>query len=176
MEKNRLYVRISVLFLLIIALGYTFYTNFSSDYNSEPIRIGAVAPDFIVIDTNGNTVELADFEGKGVYLTFWSTFCAICERNMPIVEEQYQAYKEQGIEVIGVNIGEREESVKSFIEKHDLSFTTVIDHDRNVLGDYGVVHLPTTVLIDKHGIVKDIIPGGKSGERVISYMESIKPY
>lgn len=91
------------------------------------------------------------------------------------MEQQYRPFRAEGVEVIAVNIGEAESTVRRFVQRNNLTFTKVIDRDRQLFEDYAVMAVPLTVLIDKDGIVQKIIPGAKSERQIISYMESIKP-
>jgi peroxiredoxin len=94
---------------------------------------------------------------------------------MLLMEQQYRAFRAEGVEVIAVNIGESEGIVNRFVHRNNLTFTKVIDRDRKLFEDYTVMAVPLTVLIDKDGIVTKVHQGGKSEKQIISYMESIKP-
>jgi peroxiredoxin len=92
------------------------------------------------------------------------------------MESQYQIYKDQGIEIVAVNVDEPELSVKKFVERvGGLSFPVVIDRGGNVLDAYNVSPLPTTFLIDKDGIIVDVITGGMTEKNIADYLENIKP-
>lgn len=173
MKKRRLLMRSIILFVLVAALGYTLYTNFFS--SKEKVKVGSDAPDFVLTDLNGDKHQLSDYKGKGVFLNFWGTWCEPCKREMPYMQNQYDYYKEQGVEVIAVNIAESKIAVQNFTDTYDLSFPVVLDKDRQVLDAYGVVPLPTTFLIDKNGKVAEIITGQMNERMVRDYMESIKP-
>lgn len=173
MKKNRLIIRSVILSLLLAALGYTLYSNFF--VSKEKVQEGSVAPDFVLKDLNGKQVQLSDYKGKGVFLNFWGTWCAPCKREMPYMERQYQHYKNLGVEIIAVNVGESNIAVESFVTQYKLTFPVVLDKSSEVLHAYGVDPLPTTFLIDKNGKVVDIITGQMTERDVRNYMELIKP-
>jgi len=173
MKKNRLLIRTIILLLLATALGYTLYSNFF--LNKEKVAKGDTAPDFVITDLQGKTHQLSDYRGKGVFLNFWGTWCEPCEREMPFMENQYQKYKELGVEIIAINVGEPKFSVEKFVDQYDMSFPVGIDKGDQILNTYGVDPLPTTFLIDKDGKVRDIITWGMSEAMIIEYMEQIKP-
>jgi peroxiredoxin len=140
------------------------------------LSIGDEAPNFILNDLNGEEIELESLRGQGVFLNFWGTYCPPCEKEMPYMESQYQIYKDQGIEIVAVNVDEPELSVKKFVERvGGLSFPVVIDRGGNVLDAYNVSPLPTTFLIDKDGIIVDVITGGMTEKNIADYLENIKP-
>lgn len=173
MKKRRLIIRTTILVLLIGALGYTLYSNFFM--SKEKVKVGSKAPDFALIDLEGKKHQFSDYRGKGVFLNFWGTWCKPCEREMPYIERQYQHFKNHGVEVLAVNVGESELAVEKFAEQYDLHFPIVIDKDLQVLNAYGVDPLPTTFLIDKNGKVVKILTGSMTERDVSNYMEMIKP-
>ncbi|MFS0863506.1 thiol-disulfide oxidoreductase ResA [Fredinandcohnia sp. 179-A 10B2 NHS] len=173
-KKRRLVFRTIILALLAAALVYTLYVNFFT--SKEKIAVGDMAPDFVVTDLDGKQHRLSEYRGeKGVFLNFWGTWCKPCQREFPYIDKQYQNYKDQGIEVIAVNVGEPEFSVKNFIDKYDLSFPVVIDKREQLLHAYGIDPLPTTLFIDKNGEVVNIITGEMSDKVIQHNMEQIKP-
>ncbi|WP_338789286.1 thiol-disulfide oxidoreductase ResA [Metabacillus sp. FJAT-53654] len=173
MKKKRLLMRSIILILLIGALGYTLYSNFI--VSKEKVKVGSEAPDFVLTDLEGKQHQLSDYKGKGVFLNFWGTWCEPCEREMPYMDNQYEYYKTQGVEVLAVNIAESNVAVQSFVDKHDLSFPVILDKDRQVLNAYGVGPLPTTFLINPEGEVVHITSGSLTERMVRDFMEQIKP-
>ncbi|WP_226666927.1 thiol-disulfide oxidoreductase ResA [Metabacillus litoralis] len=173
MKKKRLLMRSVILILLIGALGYTLYSNFF--VSKERVKVGSEAPDFVLKDLEGNKHQLSDYKGKGVFLNFWGTWCEPCEREMPYMDNQYAYYKDQGVEVLAVNIAESNIAVQTFIDKHNLSFPVILDKDKQVLNAYGVGPLPTTFLINPEGRVEAITSGTLTERMIRDYMEQIKP-
>ncbi|MEC2075732.1 thiol-disulfide oxidoreductase ResA [Metabacillus fastidiosus] len=173
MKKNRLLVRSVILVILIGALGYTLYTNFFA--NKEKVKVGDEVPDFVLTDLNGQKHQLSEYRGKGVFLNFWGTWCKPCELEMPYMENQYNYYKNHGVEVLAVNVAESNVAVQSFVTRNNLSFPILLDKDKQVLDGYGVGPLPTTFLIDKNGKVVDIVTSTMTERAVRDYMEKIKP-
>lgn len=173
MKKKRLIMRSFILFILTAALGYTLYSNFF--HSKEKVDVGSIAPDFVLNDLNGKKIQLSDYAGKGVFLNFWGTWCEPCKREMPYIERQYQYYKNHGVEVLAINVGESNLAVENFKEQYGLTFPILLDKKMEVLNAYGVDPLPTTFLIDKNGKVVKIITGSMTERDVRNYMESIKP-
>ncbi len=173
MKKSRLLIRTVILLLLAIAIGYTLYSNFY--LTNERITIGDTAPDFVITDLDGNRHQLSDYRGKGVFLNFWGTWCKPCEKEMPYMENQYQVFKDQGVEILAINVGEPVFSVTSFVDKYDLTFPVGIDKGNQLLHLYGVDPLPTTILIDKDGKIVDIISMGLTERMIHDFMQQIKP-
>ncbi|MBO0999099.1 thiol-disulfide oxidoreductase ResA [Bacillus sp. SD075] len=173
-KKRRLISRTIILLLLGAALVFALYTNFTKEKN-ESLRKGSAAPNFVLTDMEGKEHKLSDYKGKGVFLNFWGTYCKPCEYEMPYMENQYNNFKDQGVEILAVNVGESDYAVNNFITKHDLTFPVMIDKGREVENAYRVDILPVTFLVDKEGKVIDIITGALTEESIQKYMERIKP-
>ncbi len=174
MKKRRLIVRTVILFVLTAAVGYTLYANFTKE-QVQKVEIGKLAPDFVLVDMNGEKHQLSDYRGEGVFLNFWATWCKPCEREMPYIDNAYQYYKDKGVKVLTINVGESDVAVNNFIERHNLSFPVMIDKDGQVQTVYGINPLPITFLIDKNGILVRSHTGELTQEKVNQFMEEIRP-
>ncbi|VXC34956.1 extracytoplasmic thioredoxin involved in cytochrome c maturation (lipoprotein) [Bacillus sp. 349Y] len=172
-KRKRRLVRTSILIVLISAVVYTLYLNATKD---QAILVeGDMAPDFKLETLDGDTVQLSDFRGKGVFLNFWGTWCKPCEKEMPYMEKSYQQFKDKGVETLAVNIGESDFLVNKFVGKYDLSFTFPMDRNRELIDTYGIGPIPTTFLINPEGKVVKIITGSMSQQDIHDYMNMIKP-
>ncbi len=119
-------------------------------------EIGHPAPDFTLVDLNGNEVTLSDFRGKTVFINFWATWCPPCRAEMPEIEAIYQKYKDKGVVVIGVDILEPEDVVRQFVEQGGYSWTFVLDATGAVSDDYKVTAIPISFFIDREGIIQAV--------------------
>jgi len=173
MKKNRLLIRSIILFMMVAAIGYTFYTHFSEDRGL--VDAGDKATDFVLEDVNGEEIHLADYEGRGVYLTFWATYCSYCTDKMEYLKEYHEEFNEKGVEIIAVNVGESTLQVERFLERHQVPYSNPIDRGRLVGNAYGVTAIPHTLLIDDGGMVIERQIGGKTEAQVLAALESIVP-
>lgn len=173
-KKRRLVIRTVVLTILLAAIGYTIYANIAGGSAGIP-RAGDMAPDFVLRDLDGKEYRLSDYRGKGVFLNFWGTYCEPCKDEMPAMDRQYQIYRDRGVEILAVNVGESEIAIQKFIDQYDLSFPVVIDETGDVQKAYGIYPLPATFLIDSEGKIVDYIEGRMDDRDIQAYMERIKP-
>ena len=174
MKKKRLVIRTVILVILAAAVGYTLYANFKKD-DIQHVEIGEPAPDFALVDMNGERHRLSDYQGQGVFLNFWATWCKPCEREMPYIENSYQEFKDKGVKVLTVDVGESDLVVNNFIKRHGLTFPVMIDTDGQVQTAYKINPLPITFLIDKDGNVVRSHTGELTQETVNQFMEEIQP-
>src|SRR5690606_18829441 len=114
-------------FILVIAFGITLYQNLITKDDANNIDINQDAPNFKLSTLTGEKLEFKDLRGKAVLLNFWASWCEPCKREMPAIEKAYSKYKNDGFEVLGVNMGESEKTVSSFMKNSNLSFQTVLD-------------------------------------------------
>ncbi len=173
-KKKRLFMRLVVLIILAAAIVFAIYSSINKDkYNA--LKIGDAAPDFELVDLDGNRHNLSDYKGQGVFLNFWGTWCAPCKKEMPAMGRQYQVFKDQGVQILAVNIAESELKVKRFADQYGMVFPTLIDTNKSVMRAYNVKPLPTTLLINPNGKIIKIITGEMSEDDIKGYMEEIKP-
>ncbi len=173
-KKKRLVMRVSILAVLLAAISYTIYSSVAGD---ERLLVGAgdQAPDFKLEDLDGESHQLSDYKGQGVFLNFWGTWCKPCEKEFPYMQNQYEVYQDQGIEVLAVNVGESYFKVSNFADEYGLTFPVLRDVNKGVMDAYSIGPLPTTLLVNPEGEIVKVIKGEMTEEDVKSYMEMIKP-
>lgn len=172
-KKKRTLIRTVLLLIMISAIGYTIFSSATAEKNV--LRVGDQAPEFVLTDLNGNEHRLSEYRGEGLFLNFWGTWCKPCAREMPAINSQYEEFKDQGVNVLAVNIDQSEFEVQSYADRYGMTFPVAIDEAKSVMEAYSVKPLPTTVLINSEGIVTDIITREMTEEEIAGHMESIKP-
>lgn len=115
--------------------------------------------------------KISDLYGRVILIDFWATWCAPCISMFPVLNQFQEEYKNRGLEVIGLTRyyqevdGEPADSTKelSFIgkfkEEFKLAYSIAVASDATNHHNYGVQSLPTTVLIDRKGIIRYIESG-----------------
>lgn len=173
-KKKRFYMRTVILALMTLAIVFTIYSNLTKEKN-EILQVGDKAPDFVLVDMKGEKHQLSDYKGQGVFLNFWGTWCKPCEREFPLMDKHYQEYKEKGLEILAVNIGESNFAVQKYVDRKSLRFPVLIDNNKSVMETYNINPLPTTLLINPEGFIEKVITGEMSEETIKAYMEQIIP-
>ena len=150
------------------------------------LEIGMKAPDFTLQDKDGNQVALSDYAGKKVVLYFYPRDNTPgCTRQACAFAQNYDGFKERGIEVIGIS----KDSVAShakFADKHELPFVLLSDPELVAIQEYdvwkekklygkvsmGVVR--TTYVIDENGIIEKVITKVKpdtNAAEILAYLD-----
>ena len=95
---------------------------------------------------------LSDLRGNVVFLHFWTTWCVVCRVNMPFVEALYQRFKNSGLEIIAVNLGEPRAVAALYISENELNFPVALD-TRNEIGSIYTRSIPTVYIINRRGLI-----------------------
>jgi peroxiredoxin len=119
------------------------------------------APDFSLLDGQGKKVALGDYRGKVILLQFFQTGCPTCQREAPLLEELYQAYREKGLILIGISHdGGGAEAVNKFAEKFSLTYPLLLGDLEVAVRYVGVTpqrpsfKIPYYFVIDPEGTIR----------------------
>ena len=134
------------------------------------LAIGDKAPQFTLSDKDGNPVSLSDFLGKRVVLYFYpKDNTPGCTRQACAFAQNYRAFRDKGVEVIGVSKDSAASHAK-FAEKYNLPFILLSDPELTAIQAYGVWQekklygkvsmgvVRTTFLIDAEGKIEKVMP------------------
>jgi peroxiredoxin len=117
-----------------------------------------VAPGFTLQDMNGTEVGLNDFKGKEiVFLNFWADWCPPCHQEFPKLNELADAYAPHGVRVLAINVDKNKERVDKFLQKMKIkpvALTILLDLISKVVAAYDVEAMPSSIIIDKSGVVR----------------------
>ena len=114
---------------------------------------GKQAPEVSSTTTAGDSIDLADFEGKVLLVDFWATNCAPCLVEFPGMKQLYAQHHEAGFEVLGLSLDENSELVDAFREKQQLPWTMSLSSTDNdaTRQRYRVETIPAMYLVDRTG-------------------------
>jgi thiol-disulfide isomerase/thioredoxin len=145
----------------------------SGENAASGVAVDAVAPDFVLEDISGEEYQLSDLRGQVVLLNFWATWCGPCLVEMPLLESDYQAYKNEGFIVLAVNDGESLQKVEQFGNENDLNIPLLLDPGRVVQRLYEIRGYPSSVFVDQDGRIKFIHIGLIQESQLTNYMEEL---
>lgn len=140
-------------------------------------KAGMRAPDFTLTEvTTGEQISLSQFKGQPVLVNFWATWCGPCRLEMPHLQDAYEEYQDQGFTVIAVDakIDDGREAVLSFVDELVLTFPVVKDATGEVeTNKYNVVGYPTSVFIDREGIIQYVHRGPMTKDFIEEKLQDI---
>jgi len=132
--------------------------------------IGKPAKDFTVEVLSGDSFTLSSQKGRVVLIDFWATWCGPCIKQTPRKKRIYAAYRDKGFEIIGVSLDRRKRDVVKYIQDKELDWK--VSYSGAFWSDatarlYGVNKIPSTWLVDKEGILREIDLSGDALEKAI---------
>lgn len=116
----------------------------------EPQRKDPVAKDFVLDAVDGSIIRMSDYKGKVVLLEFMATWCPPCKLSVHDLIDLNNMFKDKDFALLSISVDEPRTRLKSFVDEYEIPYVMLID-DKNVNGQYGVMTLPTTFLVDRQG-------------------------
>ena len=99
----------------------------------------------------GGSASLFSYRGSVVILNFWATWCPPCRAEMPSMENLYRRFKNEGLEILAVDLGENERTVNQFLQNNGFTFPVMLDLYNRAGNAYGIQSIPTSFILDREG-------------------------
>lgn len=131
------------------------------------------APPFVRQDLGNHRISLASYRGHVVLLNFWATWCVPCRLEIPKFVQWQTQYGKSGLQIVGVSMEDDPAPVFSFLRKKPVNYPVLMGDAK--LGELygGVLGLPVTFLIDRHGNIADRFQGEADLRRMQSEIEAL---
>ncbi len=117
----------------------------------EPVALPPFGVDSL--DPSSPRLESSSLAGKVTLLNFWATWCPPCRREMPSIERLSALMKGSAFRVAAVNVGEKRETVKAFMDKEGYTFPVYLDPEGALGASLASQGIPTTYVVDASGRV-----------------------
>ncbi|MBV8198770.1 MAG: TlpA family protein disulfide reductase [Candidatus Eremiobacteraeota bacterium] len=115
--------------------------------------VGQSAPTFSLQDDRGAAVSLNDYRNRIVVMNLWASWCPPCREEMPDLQRLASRYAAQRVAVVGVNEGESVERARAFAAALRIHFPIWVDATERYGRTYGALGLPTTVILNRQGVI-----------------------
>jgi cytochrome c biogenesis protein CcmG, thiol:disulfide interchange protein DsbE len=172
--------------ILVLVLGIALLSACQTQSDATPLHvaaeIGATAPEITLQELEngsaGASVTLSDLRGKPVILNFWATWCEPCKEEFPVLDGVYRRYRQPDqLQVIGVNVQDTAtpEMVQQYLADAGVIFPIWLDANGDANRAYSIQALPTTVFIDRSGVIRQVRIGGPLTQAYVEMqLEKIK--
>lgn len=117
------------------------------------------APQFVRNDMQHHPIDLRAYRGKVVLLTFWATWCAPCQIEIPKFVEWQRALAPRGFQVLAVSMDDDAGPVMQLMQRRHANYPVVMGDAKLAQLYGGILGLPVNFLIDRRGIVQAVFQG-----------------
>jgi cytochrome c biogenesis protein CcmG/thiol:disulfide interchange protein DsbE len=142
---------------------------------AEAFGVGEPAPPLALPLVGGDTVDLAAYRGKPVWVNFMATWCPPCQDELPLMAGFAARYEDTGLVVLAVDVREDEATVQAFFAALKIHFPVGLDAEGAAQAQWGAIALPVHFWIDKDGIVRDAALGGIGPDVMAQGLQTILP-
>jgi len=132
------------------------------------------ADDFTLQDIQDTPHSLSEYQGKIVFLRFWSLKNPFVETDLKNLQEAHDKFAEQGFTVVAVNVEDTKEDVVQFVKGLAISFPVLLDPDGKVADQYQITGFPTGFLLDRSGIVDSSTVGELTADVLEPFLYSLR--
>jgi len=141
--KNNLILSVAILIIVALSVFVSFIATQGLDK----------APDISLNIIDGRKIEFSSLRGKPLLVTFWSTTCSTCIKEMPHLVELYKQLNKDGLEIIGIAMPyDPPNRVLELTEKNAIPYPIALDIKGVASKAFGNINTtPTSFLIDTHG-------------------------
>jgi thiol-disulfide isomerase/thioredoxin len=108
---------------------------------------------------------IGSLRGRPAALNFWASWCEPCRQEAPGLERLAKALRGRA-SLVGIDWADDRDAALAFIERYGWSFPILRTSDQNLGGNYGIVGLPTTVILDRRGRIAEVLPGPQSADDI----------
>ncbi len=138
---------------------------------------GKLISDFDLPTLDGRRVRLSDLRGSPVLINFWATWCAPCKQEMPLIVEQYNWNKGEGLRVLAIDTlaNDNLDDMRAFVKQFNMNFDVLVDETDAIAGGWEVMGLPTTFFVRPDGTVAKVHVGQLTADQLKEYLKLILP-
>ena len=135
--------------------------------------IGKPAPDLKMVDLQGTTNRVSRLKGKKVLLDFWATWCPPCKESIPVLTQLRTDAKPSELAIFGLS-DEPVDRLNKFAKENKMNYPLIAYNNGDLPTPYNQINaIPTLILIDSKGIIRDILVGFHPMEELQSRLNKL---
>lgn len=135
----------------------------------KSLKVGSKAPEFNLSTNQGEEVYLGDYAGKYLLIDFWASWCAPCRMAIPEVKKVYEAFNNEGLEIINISVDTKEKDWLKAVKQENMPWKQLRD-TKNIADLYDITFIPNIFLIDEEG---RIVANKLHGEQIWKALEKV---
>jgi thiol-disulfide isomerase/thioredoxin len=167
---SKLNKNISVFVVLLILIAIAVFQNVSArdkeasktqnQNSTEGTTQGYLAPSFQLEGLDGNAYNIGGKREKPMMLNFWASWCDPCALEAPDLKNIYEKYKNE-FDLYAINTTDKDDiaHAKKFVKQYQLPFPILLDQAGKVSDQFRISLIPTSFLVDRNGVVVEVIHG-----------------
>ncbi len=121
---------------------------------SADLLVGDRAYNFTLKSESGENLNLKEHRGYVILVTFWASWCTHCLRQLEALTPLYDQYEQDGFKIWAIGVDPDQQQARLSAKMLHLPYTLMFDPENHVMRRYHVRDIPTTLLIDRDGIVR----------------------
>ncbi|CAH1190306.1 Thiol-disulfide oxidoreductase ResA [Paenibacillus auburnensis] len=174
-NKRNLTVVALIVFLAVLAIEHRFKTEpetvpvieQQASASASGAGAGLAAPAFSLEDSTGKVYKVGGPRQKALIVNFWASWCEPCQLEAPELNKMALKYKDV-LDIYGINVTSQDykPNAERFIRKYMLAFPVMFDSKGKVFDKYQGQVFPTNVLIDKNGVIAEVVLGALTAEEL----------
>jgi peroxiredoxin len=136
--------------------------------NAKPV------PEVSFNTLDGASLTLSTLRGTVMLINFWGTWCAPCLQEIPELVYLSNQFKARGFEVVGIAVSSGSvEDIRGFMREHQMDYRVLIGKMAILKRQFRVVGFPTSLLVDRQGIIRECYFGPQTKEILKKDVESL---
>jgi len=146
--------------VVVVLLAFVAVLAFGLRPKTSTVLQGRPAPDFELTAFNGEydgqRFSLEEMRGQVVVLNFWASWCVECDKEMTLLEQGWQDYRDKGVWFIGVDYLDIDSEGLAYLERFGTTYPNGPDIGSKLYQSYQCTGVPETFFIDQAGMIQHV--------------------
>ena len=121
----------------------------------------------------GGEVRPSDYAGQVVVVNFWATWCGPCRAEQPALQDVWTAYRDRGVDFVGVNYRDDESAAGAWIDEFGVTYPSVRDEAGGWADDFALTGAPTTYVADAAGRIRYVFTGALDADQLSGLLDGL---